>query len=475
MTTVAVIGGGISGLAAAYRLLELDPTLEVKLFEASPRLGGVLQTQRRDGFLLEHAADNFITTAPWATDLCRRLGLAEELLPTNAANRRALVLCRGRLQHVPDGFQLMAPARLWPILTTPILSLRGKLRLLCEPFIPPRQENGDESLAGFVRRRLGREAYERLVQPLVGGIYTADAEKLSIQATLARFADLEQRHGSLAMGLRAARQRATEPDQAAGARYSLFVAPRGGISTLIDSLASRLPRDVIVLDSPISRVQRTVDGRWQLDAPSGSKTFDRLIIAAPAHAAANLLQATDAQLAGDLQSIHYAPCAIVLVAYRRAEIGHPLDGFGIVVPEIENRRILAASFPSNKFPGRAPDDHVLIRVFVGGARHPEQIELSDEQLKLMVTEELSDMLSIRGQPRLFQAVRWRNAMPQYHLGHVDLVRRIEARAAMHPGLALAGNAYHGVGIPDCIHGGELAAEAITKAGADVSWRRSHGA
>lgn len=460
MTSVAVIGGGISGLAAAHRLLELAPTLEVKLFEASSRLGGVLQTEQRAGFLLEHAADNFITTTPWATDLCRRIGLADELLPTNAANRRALVLCHGRLEHVPDGFQLMAPARLWPVLTTPILSLRGKLRLLCEPFIPPREENGDESLAGFVRRRLGREAYERLVQPLVGGIYTADAEKLSIQATLARFADLEQRHGSLTMGLHAAKRREAASGQAAGARYSLFVAPRGGISTLIDALAAHLPPDVIALNSPISGVERTADGRWRLDTPCESRVFDRLLIATPAHAAANLLQATDERLAADLRSIPYAGCAIVFMAYRRDEIGHLLDGFGFVVPEIEHRHILAASFPSNKFPGRAPRESVLVRVFVGGARHPEQVELSDEQLQRIIGQELQEILSIRGQPQLFQVVRWRHAMPQYHLGHVGLVRRIEAGTAKHPGLALAGNAYHGVGIPDCIHSGELAAEAL---------------
>src|SRR5690606_11324867 len=193
------IGGGISGLAAAHRLIELNPALRVTLFEAGPRLGGVLKTEHRDGYLLEHSADNFITTTTWATNLCRRVGLGDQLLATNEAQRRALVLCRGRLQRVPEGFQLMAPARLWPILTTPVLSLSGKLRLLCEPFIPPRQADGDESLADFVRRRLGREAYERLVQPLVGGIYTADAEKLSMQATLSRFEKLEQRHGSLTM------------------------------------------------------------------------------------------------------------------------------------------------------------------------------------------------------------------------------------------------------------------------------------
>lgn len=482
MTSVAVIGGGISGLAAAHRLIELNPALQVKLFESGPQLGGVLQTEHRDGFLLEHSADNFITTSPWATDLCRRIGFTE-LLPTNAANRRALVLCRGRLEHVPDGFQLMAPARAWPIVTTSILSLRGKLRLLCEPLIPPRQADGDESLADFVRRRLGREAYERLVQPLVGGIYTADAEKLSIQATLARFVDMEQQHGSLTLGMLAARKRAQAADQDAGARYSMFVAPRGGIASLVEALAERLPAGTIELNSPVQRIERETDGRWRVRRAGGvsplvrdtqeaaahqgayaprspEDSFDRLIVATPAHSAATLLEAVDAELSADLRRIPYAGCAIVLIGYRRYSIAHPLDGFGFVVPEIESRRILAASFSSNKFPGRAPDDCVLLRVFVGGARHPELVELRDDQLREIVTEELAEIISARDEPMMFKVTRWRNAMPQYHLGHAELVRRIEARAAALPGLALAGNAYHGVGIPDCIHSGELAAEAV---------------
>lgn len=455
MQQVAVIGGGISGLAAAHRLIELDPTLQVKLFEAGPRLGGVLETVERDGFLLERSADNFITTSPWALDLCKRIGFSHQLLPTNAANRRALVLCRGGLRHVPEGFQLMAAARVWPILTTPILSLRGKLRLLCEPLVPPRDENGDESLADFVRRRLGREAYERLVQPLVGGIYTADAEKLSIQATLGRFVEMEQRDGSLAMAMQASRQPNREPGSDSGARYSMFMAPRGGVGSLVQALAERLPDGTVELNSQIKRIERQENG-WQV----GNSAFDRVIIATPAHASARLLENVDADLAADLRRIPYAGCAIALVGYPREQIGHALDGFGFVVPEIENRRILAASFSSNKFPGRAPSGCVLLRVFLGGARHPEMVDLDDRQLRQIVIDELSEIISARGEPCLFEVARWHNAMPQYHVGHAALVRRIQQRAAALPGLALAGNAYQGVGIPDCIHSGEQAAESI---------------
>lgn len=459
--SVAVIGGGIAGLAAAHRLIELNPALQVTLFEAGPRLGGVLSTEPRDGFLLEHSADNFITTSPWAVALCQRIGFAEELIQTNEAQRRALVVCRGRLEHVPDGFVLLAPRKLGPLVRTPILSLAGKLRLLAEYFVPARRDESDESLASFARRRLGREAYERLVQPLVGGIYTADAEKLSIQATLLRFVDMERQHGGLIRALREQAKASANEENAAGARYSMFVAPRAGLTSLVEALAARLPTGTVRLNSPVERLERASDGQWIVRQVGGeSELFDAVIVAAPAPQAANLLERVDGELSGDLARIPYAGCAIALVGYRRDQIDHALDGFGFVVPEIENRRILACSFSSNKFPGRAPDDHVLLRVFVGGARHPELLALDDADLRGLVCEELHDLLHTHGEPTLFEVRRWNSAMPQYHLGHRDLVARIESRVMAIPGLALAGNAYRGVGIPDCIHSGEIAAERI---------------
>jgi oxygen-dependent protoporphyrinogen oxidase len=455
---VAVIGGGITGLAAAHRLLELDSAAQVTLFEASGRLGGVLRTERRQGFLLEHSADNFITTTPWGLALARQIGFEDQLIPTNQADRRALVVHDGRLEHVPEGFALMAPRQIGSLLATPVLSLRGKLRLLGEYFVPRRKATDDESLADFARRRLGVEAYERLIQPLVGGIYTADAEKLSIRATLSRFVEMEQRHGSLIRALRKQSRAGGHDASAAGARYSLFVAPRDGMSSLIDALAGRLPPDCVRLSAPVEKLALRADGRWQIDG----ETFDAVIVAVPAHRAARLLAEQHVELAAGLTSIRYAGCAIALVGYRRADVGHPLDGFGFVVPEIEGRRILACSFSSNKFPGRAPEGEVLLRVFVGGARHPEQMELNDDQLRRIVREELSQLLSIRGEPTYFEVARWTNAMPQYYIGHTKRVEMIESIVAETPGLALAGNAYRGVGIPDCIHSGQQAAEKIVR-------------
>lgn len=463
---MAVIGGGITGLAAAHRLRELDPAVEFDLLEASDALGGVLQTHRQQGYLLEYSADNFITNVPWALDLCRRIGYDRELIETRAENRRALVVCRGRLVPVPDGFLLMAPNKLWPMLTTPILSWRGKLRLLNELLIRRRRETGDESLASFARRRLGREAFERLVQPLVGGIYTADSEQLSLAATMPRFQEMERRHGSL---IRAAwkERRASQPP-GSGARYSLFVAPREGMADLVATLAAKLPSHSLHLSSPVARLEPTADGRWLVhlatvnpDSPTAN-AYDAVILTAPAPAAARLLAGAAPELAADLARISYAGSAIALVGYRREQIAHPLDGFGFVVPEIEQRTILAASFSSQKFEGRAPAGHVLLRVFLGGAARPALVELPEDKIRQIVLRELGELIGARGEPGLFQVARWGGAMPQYHLGHVELVQRIEARAARLPGLALAGNAYHGVGVPNCIHSGELAAERVLR-------------
>jgi oxygen-dependent protoporphyrinogen oxidase len=464
---VIVIGGGISGLAAAHRLVELDPTLDVTLLEANDHLGGVLQTVHRDEFLIERSADNFITDPPWAVDLCNRIGLGEQLIPTRTQERGAMVVRRGRLERVPPGFMLMAPARLWPLLTTPILSPWGKLRLLAEALVPSRPV-ADESLASFARRRLGREVFERIVQPLVGGIYTADPERLSLQATLPRFLDMERQHGSL---IRAARRQQAKsgaaPEANGGARYSMFVTPREGISSLIEALAARLPPGAVRLNQAVESVRHTDDGVWQVQVAGSHEyealTCEGLIVAAPAPAAARLLAPLDHTLSVELSRIEYAGTAIVTLAYQRDQIAHALDGFGFVVPAVERRRILAGSFSSVKFPGRAPDDAVLVRVFVGGACQSELLDLSDDELRALVREELAELIGATGQPIFAEVTRWSKAMPQYHLGHQQLVAQIERAAAAWPNFALAGNAYHGVGIPNCVHSGEQAAERVLAA------------
>ena len=468
---IAVVGGGITGLAAAHRVYEIAPMASVRLFEATGRIGGVLRTVRQDGLLIEQSADNFITNVPWGIDLCRRLGMESELLTTDETRRQAFVIHRGNLVKVPQGFLLMTPSQLLPVLTTPLLSPLGKLRLLAEWFVPPRRSRDDESLGSFVRRRFGRQVFERLVQPLVGGIYTADPERLSVAATMPRFVKMEQDFGSLiraTLKTKKNRENSAEAD-ASGARYGMFVAPRDGMASIADRLGEKLPAETIQLNAVVDRIERVAAGSWQLTIAQAARgeplpperaEFDAVIVAVPAFRAARLLEGVNAELAGLLDQIPYASTAVVTLAYRRADVAHPLDGFGFVVPAIEKRQILAASFASNKFTGRAPEDQVLIRVFIGGASQPELAELSDERLRAIAVTELSELLGISGEPLSVGIVRWPRSMPQYHVGHKVLVERIEALAAQAPGLALAGNAYHGVGVPNCIHSGEQAAEAV---------------
>jgi oxygen-dependent protoporphyrinogen oxidase len=460
-TKIAVLGGGISGLAAAHRVVELRPEAQVTLLEASDRLGGVLQTERRDGFLVERAADMFITRDRWALDLCRRIGFEDQLIGTQPGKRQSFVVSKGKLVPIPEGFTLMSPARIWPVLTTPLFSPVGKLRMAWEFFTPPKASGDDESLASFAQRRFGREAYERLVQPLIGGIYTADPEKLSMAATMQQFVEMEREHGSLIRGMRRRAGKRKDEGTESGARYGLFVAPRDGMSSLIEAIAARLPEGSVRLSSRVERLSRSGDG-WELSiaGQSSPQQFDAVIVATRAPLAAEVLRDVDSELADDLNQIPHAGAAVVVGAYRREQIEHPLDGFGFVVPMVEQRRILACSFTSNKFAGRAPEGSVLLRTFVGGACQPELMQQDDDAIRRLVSEELGELIGLSGEPLFSEVVRWSGAMPQYHVGHLDLVARIESRAKQLPNLELAGNAYHGVGIPFCVRSGESAAEAV---------------
>ena len=459
---VAVIGGGISGLAAAHRLTELAPSCRLSLLEAGSRLGGVLSTVHRDGFQVEQSADNFITTVPYGLDLCRRLGLEDQLIQTNPAYRQTYVVRRGRLYKLPDGFLMMAPTRLWPLAVTPILSPWGKLRAALEYFIPGRKDDADESMASFVRRRLGRETFDRLVEPLVGAVYAADMEKLSVQATLSRFREMEREHGSLIRAMRRQMKARPKAKSESGARYSMFVTLRDGLSSLVEEIARRLPEGAVRLNAPVERIQRCEAG-WRL-LPAAEETFDAVILATPSHKAARLLDPIDGQLASRLGTITHSGTAIVSLGYDRRQIGHPLHGMGVVVPAIERSPILACSFSSQKYAHRAPEGKMLLRVFVGGARRPELAEMDDDRLRRLVLEHLGPLLDVRGEPCYCDIAHWPGTMPQYHVGHKELVADIEARMAGIPGLELCGNAFHGVGLPDCIHGGQQAAERLLAAG-----------
>lgn len=458
---VAVVGGGISGLAAAHRLVELcraaQRRIDLHLFEASPRLGGVIATERSGGFVIEAGPDSFLSEKPAALRLCERLGLGERLIGTREELRRTYVVRGGRLHALPEGFLLLAPTRFWPLLTTPLFSWPGKLRMALDLLLPRRRSPGDESLTSFVTRRLGREALERVAQPLIGGIYTADPDRLSLAATMPRFLEMERTQRSLILAMWRQRRRSElVASDGSGARWSLFLSLDRGLQGLVDGLAQQLPEGVVHLAQPVRALQRTDTG-WCID---GALHCDAVVLALPAHAAAELARSTDAALADELGAIPYASSAIVNLAYRREDIPFPLDGFGFVVPHIERRVLLAATFSSLKYRGRAPAEFVLVRAFVGGALRPELVELGDSELLARVQHELGSLLGVRAQPTLTRIARWPQSMPQYHVGHLDRVARISARIAALPGLHLAGNAYRGVGIPDCIISGEAAAESV---------------
>ena len=461
---VLILGGGLSGLAAAHRLQESAPgELEVRVLEASPHLGGVIRTDHIDDMLLEMGPDSMITEKPWALDLCRRLGIDQDLIPTQTRFRKTLVVRDGALLPLPEAFQMLAPAKILPFLRSPILSIPGRLRALLDIVIPRGgpPPGGDETLGSFVRRRFGKEMLQRMAQPLVGGIYTADPEKLSLATTLPRFLDLERNHRSVILGLR--RQASQPTTQAAsGARFNLFQAPRGGMGSLVDRLVEQLPAETIQRQTRATGIRREED--WVVTTTEGEWRADGLIVALPAPRAAEVLDEMDPALAADLASIPYASTAVAGLAYKRTDLARDPDFFGIIIPATEGSGIVAISVPSVKFEHRAPDDMVTLRVFLGGALAPTLLQKSDEELLSIAHTEVQNLLGARGEPVLQRLARWNESMPQYHAGHTLKVLGIEEKDARHEKFALAGNAYHGVGLPDAVHSGEQAADSLLARG-----------
>ena len=454
---IGVVGGGVSGLATAYFLHQLCPRARLSVWESAARVGGALHTQWEGGYCVEGGADMFITTPPWALELCRRLGV--ELVGTDPHGGGAYVVHQGRLVPVPQGFAVMVPSRIGPLLRTPLLSWRGKLRLLAEPFIPPRFDLQDESMASFATRRLGREVFQRLVQPLVSGIYAADAQELSMQAALGRFVQMERTWGSLTAAWWHSGDRRRQEQHSRGARYGLFVAPRQGMSALVERLAQSLPAGTIHLECPVRRI-RPEGASWQVQAGDNTVTVDALVLALPAWRAAELVQDWDAELSALLGQIHYGSAAVVCLALDWHALEPKPQGFGFVVPEVERRSILAASFSSLKFPHRAPPGGLLLRVFIGGRHLQHVLEQSDQQLVHTAWKEVQCLYRWQTRPQWARVFRWTKAMAHYRVGHVELVRQIRRRLVRWPSLALVGNAYDGVGVPYCVHGARQAAARL---------------
>jgi oxygen-dependent protoporphyrinogen oxidase len=461
MSRVVIIGGGISGLAAAHRLKQTAPELAVALIESDSRLGGKIVTERVDRFVIEGGPDTFLSYKPRGLGLCRELGLEDRLHGTNEKIRRTYVMRGGKLYELPEGLTGLIPSRFEPMLKTGLISPLGKLRMGMDYLIPPRSADGDESLATFVERRLGRELYDHLIEPLLSGIYAGDGELLSLAATFPQLRQTELEHGGLIKGMLAAKGKATSP-KPGSKRWAAFLTPITGLAEIVEALAMHLGSVDIRLGKRVERVEAAPTGYTVVLGNGDSIQAEAVIFATPAFVTADLIAQLDSQLADALRAIPYVSTATVSVAYPLSEIPRRLDGYGYIIPRAEGRAILACTWTSTKFPHRAPEGFGLIRAFIGRAGQESALAATDEELLALVREELRRTLGITAPPRLHRIFRWPNAMPQYTLGHLDRLGVIERRLAAWAGLFVAGNAYRGIGLPDCIASGEAAAEAALK-------------
>ena len=458
MKRIAIVGGGISGLAAAFALEErrrAGEALEFVVYESSPRFGGVLFTEQVEGCLIEAGPDSFLTEKPWAADLCRRLGIEDQLIGSTDADRKTYILVKGKLVPMPDGLMFMVPTQLSPAILSSLFSPATKLRVAREWWYPARVSNGDESVAALVERHYGAEMVDRLADPLLAGVYGGEAAQLSVRAVLPRFVEMESKYGSLGRGMLAARKNVKRSLPAP----SIFSSLKGGMQQLGEALVAKLPAEALRANSPVQAVQKQ-DRGWVVSAGYASDQFDAVIVATPASAAAVLLEIASAELASELRAISYSSSVTVALGFdQNVRVALP-PGFGFLVPRREGKRLLAATFVHNKFPHRAPKDIAVVRCFLGGSRDEQVLQLTDENILNIVRDELRQILGVKADPLFTRLYRWKGAMAQYTVGHLERLQRIEGLVKPLPGLALAGNAYRGIGVPDCIRSGEAAVQQV---------------
>ena len=452
-TGTLIVGGGIAGLAAAQRLAAAGaPFL---LVESERRLGGKIATERVDGFVIEGGPDCFLAAKPAGLALARALGIESRLRGTDPTRRRTYVKRGGRLHELPEGITGLVPSRLRPLLTTGILSWPGRLRAGLELFVPRRSAAEDETIAGFVARRFGREAYDWLVEPLLSGIYAGDGSLLSLAATFPQLAQLERTRGSV---LRAMLRPQRSPSSAANPPAG-FVTPAGGLVELVAQIGKRLPPRAVRCGQAVMSIARQ-QGRFDVQLADGTAVrAERVILATPAHAAAHLLRSPDPELASELAGIPFVSTATVSLAYPLADVPEPLDGYGYVSPRAEGGPIVACTWTSNKFPDRVPPGYALIRFFLGRAGAEAVVDQPEHVLQDLARAELARLFGVTATPALMRVFRWRQSIPQYVVGHGARLQRIAGFLERSPGLMLAGASYHGVGLPDCIASGWMAADS----------------
>jgi oxygen-dependent protoporphyrinogen oxidase len=458
MKRIAIVGGGISGLSAAFELEEQRKTgaeLEYILYESSSRLGGVLRTEKIDGCLVEAGPDSFVTEKPWAADLCRALGLGDQLIGSNDADRKTYILTRGRLVEMPDGLMFMVPTKILPTGLSPLFSWKTKMKMTRELFHPPRAVDHDESVADFVERHYGREMVDRLADPLLSGVYGGESANLSVRAVLPRFAEMEKTHGSLGRAMLAARKKMRQGPRKPAP--PLFTSLKNGMQHLAEEVTTRLRQDSLLTNANVQAIQPE-GGGWVVSAGMQSDHFDAVVLALPGLAAADMVRLASAELASELAAVQYSSSITVGLGYD-GEVRRSLPpGFGFLVPRSEGKRLLAATFVHNKFPHRAPDDRALLRCFFAGSNAENVWPLSDDQIVAIVRNELQQIIGLRAEPLFARVYKWKSAMAQYSVGHLERLERIEQLRGRLPGLALAGNAYRGIGVPDCVRSGREAAK-----------------
>lgn len=466
MKRVVIIGGGIAGLSAAYSLREHqkpDTAFEIVILERKDNLGGNIKTEKVDGFVIEGGPDCFLSEKPWAMEMCRRIGLEDRFLSTNDKMRKTFVLSGGKLHELPEGVILMIPTKILPLVTSTLISFPGKIRMAMEMFIPRKKTPGDESLGQFVRRRLGKEALDKIAEPLVAGVHAGDPETMSIRSSFPKFVQLEEEHGSLIRGMvkRMATMRRTPRPASSKKKITMFMTLSNGLTEMVETLVTLLKKaGNIKISTGVTVTGVKKKGSSYEVGISGAPSIaaDAVIIAAPAYAASALLKGLDPWISERLATIPYVSTATVSIGFKKKDIKHPLNGFGFVVPKTEKRKIMAATWTSVKFLGRAPDDSVLIRCFVGGSKNMELVDVSDAEMVKMVRAELKDIMGIDAKPVITRVFKWKNSMPQYTIGHDERIASMEEKLSTYHGLYLAGSAYHGIGIADSVRFSEVVAK-----------------
>lgn len=465
MKKIVVIGGGITGLSAAYEVQqakEKGAAVDYLLVEKDDRLGGKIFTEKKDGYILEGGPDCFLSDKPWVAQMSEKIGITNRMIPSNDASKITYVYADKKLQRLPDGVMSLVPTKLVPFALSSLISWPGKIRMAFDLLIPKKKTDEDETLGSFVTRRLGQEALDKIAEPLIGGIHAGDPDQMSLKATFPRFIQMEQNHGSLIKAMLAGKKNMPKPKppEPGKPRKTFFMTFKEGMAELTDTIAGNLDKSKILTGKTVEKISKDAEGKYTVYIEGMDPVVaDAVIVTAPAHEAAEIVKDLDAELYKNLAGIPLATSATVNLAFKRSDVNETLEAFGFIVPLSEGRKVKAGTYSSTKWDYRTPsDEYVLIRAFVGGAKNQELVYQEEDALLKMVLSELKDIIGLKAQPVMHRIYKWIKGMPQYTIGHLDRVAQIEARTAANPGLYVVGGSYRGVGVGDCINVGSQAAK-----------------